>query len=355
MKQKTTVHYIEKDHIQGGNEMKKLFVTTMAVSLFCVLGVISETSAAPVTMKFSCSMPPSNFMTKQALEWAKLVEQNSGGELKVQVYDSAQLYKDPDLAKAISTGAVEGGLLASVFAGPTLVPAFRVFQMPFLFQNVDEMAKIYHSKVGDAWKATAEKKGVKLMGLMVHPSPEDQLIAAKKPIKVPADLKGMAIRVAGPDDAKVVAKWGGTPSMIPGMDVYPALQRDTLQGSIGSVMLQIELKRYEVAPYAIFLPIAGAQAYYAINKEFFDKLNPKQQKALVDASAAMEKKSKEMTMTELAGHMTELKTKMKGLYTPNAQELAQWKDGMKEMWPELVGNNQELAEALKETRAILGR
>ena len=32
-----------------------------------------------------------------------------------------------------------------------------------------------------------------------------------------------------------------------------------------------------------------------------------------------------------------------------------WKDGMKEMWPELVGNNQELADALKETRSILGR
>jgi TRAP-type C4-dicarboxylate transport system substrate-binding protein len=246
-------------------------------------------------------------------------------------------------------------LLASVYAGPTLVPAFRVFQMPFLFHNVDEMAKVYHSKVGDGWKATAEKKGVKLMGLMVHPSPEDQLIATKKPIKVPADLKGMAIRVAGPDDAKVVQKWGGTPSMIPGMDVYPALQRDTLQGSIGSVMLQIELKRYEVAPYAIFLPIAGAQAYYAINKEFFDKLNPKQQKALLDASATMEKNSKAMTMKELAGAMADLKTKMKGLYTPNAQELAQWKAGMEEMWPQLVGNNQELADALKETRALLGR
>jgi TRAP-type C4-dicarboxylate transport system substrate-binding protein len=335
--------------------MKKVFIVTMVVSLFCMVGILGQVSAAPVTMKFSCSMPKANFMTKQAIEWAQLVEQNSGGELKVQVFDSAQLYKDPDLAKAIMTGAVEGGLLASVYAGPTLIPALRVFQMPFLFHNVDEMAKIYHSKVGDGWRATAEKKGVKIMGLLVHPSPEDQLIATKKPVKVPADLKGMAIRVAGPDDAKVMAKWGGTPSMIPGMDVYPALQRDTLQGCIGSVMLQIELKRYEVAPYAIFLPIAGAQAYYGINKEFFDKLNPKQQKALIDASATMEKKSKELTMKELAGHMADLKAKMKGLYTPNAQELALWKAGMQEMWPELAAKNQELADALKETRAILGR
>jgi hypothetical protein len=60
-------------------------------------------------------------------------------------------------------------------------------------------------------------------------------------------------------------------------------------------------------------------------------------------------------MKELAENMADLKIKMKGLYTPNAQELAQWKAGMEEMWPQLVGNNQELADALKETRAILGR
>ena len=89
--------------------MKKLFVITMIVSLFCVFGIFSETSAAPVTIRFSCSMPAHNFMTKQVIEWAKLVEQNSGGDLKVQIFDSAQLYKDPDLPKAIMTGDVDGG------------------------------------------------------------------------------------------------------------------------------------------------------------------------------------------------------------------------------------------------------
>ena len=335
--------------------MKRVFAVAVIVSLFCVLGGLSQVAAAPVTMKFSCSMPPHDFMTKQAVEWAKLVEQKSGGELKVQIFDSAQLYKDPDLPKAIMTGAVDGGLLGSPFVGTTLIPALRVFQMPFLFHNVDEMAKIYHSKVGDGWRATAEKKGVKIMGLVVHPSPEDQLIATKTPVKVPADIKGMAIRVVGPDDAAYIKKRGGSPSPVPGMDVYPALQRGTLQGSIGSVMLQISLKRYEVAPYAIFLPIAGAQAYFGINKEFFDKLDPKQQKALLDASAEWEKKSKSVTMEALKVAMADLKTKMKGLYTPNAQELALWKEGVEEMWPELVGNNKELADALKETRAILGR
>ncbi|HEX2964942.1 MAG TPA: TRAP transporter substrate-binding protein [Syntrophorhabdaceae bacterium] len=335
--------------------MKKIFAVAVIVSVFFLMGLSTLASAAPVTMRFSCSFPAHNFMTKQALEWAQLVEKNSGGELKVQVFDSAQLYKDPDLPKAVMTGAVDGGLMGSLFMGTGLIPSIRVFQMPFLIQTVDDMTKIYHSKIGERWKAEAEKKGIKLMGLVVHPSPEDQLIASVKPIKVPADIKGMAIRISGPDDAAVVKKWGASPTPVPGMDVYPALQRGTLQGAIGSIANQVDGKRYEVAPYAVYLPLAGAQAYYAINKDFFDKLNPKQQKALVDASDTMEKKSKKLTFDQVAKDREVLKEKMKGLHTPTAQEMALWKEGVADMWPQLVGNNKELAETLKEARALLGR
>ena len=335
--------------------MKKRFVLLLSVLLVCGVMVLAETHAAPITIRFSSALPGHNFMTKQCVEWAKLVEQNSGGELKVQIFDSAQLYKDSELIKAIQTGAVDAGMMGSPFLGTQLLPTMRVFQMPFLFQTVDDMIKVYHSKVGDSWKNTAEKKGVKVMGLIVHPSPEDQLIAAVKAVRMPADLKGMTIRVIGPDDAAAMKKWGAAPSFIPGMDVYPALQRGTLQGAIGSVMLQVELKRYEVAPYAVFLPLAGAQAYYGMNKEVFDKLTPKQQKALLDASATMESRTKEMTMKDLAVAMEQLKKVMKDLHTPTPQEMAQWKEGVSDMWPELVGTNKELADVLKETRALLGR
>ncbi len=335
--------------------MKRRFVLAIFVLLICGLGILSQTQAAPIILRFSSSMPPHNFMTKQCMEWARLVEQNSGSELKVQIFDSAQLYKDNELIKAIQTGAVDSGMMGSPWLGTQLIPTLRVFQMPFLFNTIDDMIKVYQSKIGASWKETAEKKGVKVMGLIVHPSPEDQLIAAIKSVKVPADLRGMTIRVIGPDDAAVVKKWGAAPSFIPGMDVYPSLQRGTLQGSIGSVMLQVELKRYEVAPYAVFLPLAGAQAYYGMNKEVFDKLVPKQQKAILDANAEMEKNTKEMTMKDLAVNMEELKKKMKGLYTPTPQEMAQWKEGVADMWPQLVGDNKELADALKETRALLGR
>ena len=74
--------------------MKKRFVLLVSVLFVCGVFVLAETHAAPVTIRFSASMPGHNFMTKQCVEWGKLVDQNSGGELKVQIFDSAQLYKD---------------------------------------------------------------------------------------------------------------------------------------------------------------------------------------------------------------------------------------------------------------------
>jgi len=44
---------------------------------------------------------------------------------------------------------------------------------------------------------------------------------------------------------------------------------------------------------------------------------------------------------------------MKELHTPTPQDMAQWREGVADMWPELVGTNQELADTLKETRASL--
>jgi C4-dicarboxylate-binding protein DctP len=333
--------------------MKKLFVLALIVCLFCLGAVLTPAGAEPVTMRFSASMPASNFMTKQSIEWAQIIEKNSKGTIKVQVFDSAQLYKDPELAKAIATGAVESGIMGSPFLGPQLVPTMRVFQMPYLISTVDEMIKIYKSKIGESWKKVAASKGVMITGLCVHPSPEDQMIAAKKPIRVPADIKGMTIRVIGPDDAALMKKYGAAPSFIPGMDVYPALQRGTLDGAIGSVTLQVDLKRYEVAPYAIYLPIGGAQAYYGINKEFFDKLTKEQQKAILDAGDEMEKKTKKLTMDDNAKKLETLKPQMKELYKPTAKEFAQWKQGVEELWNELVKGNADLEQALKDTRALL--
>jgi C4-dicarboxylate-binding protein DctP len=344
------------DQTKGGILMKKRWSFGIVLYLLACIPALQTGAygAEPVSMRLSLSMPPHNFVAKQCVDWGKLVEQNSNGELKVQVYDSAQLYRDHESIKAVQTGAIESALVASPWVGTQLVPAMRIWQIPFLFHTLDETFKVEHSKVGAAMRDAAEKKGIKLLGLLTFPSPEDSIIASKKPVKVPADLKGMIVRAVSPDDAAALKHWGAGPSFVAGTEIYMALQRGTITGVSGSIMNYYELKRYEVAPYAVYVPLTAFHMYFAVNKAFFDKLSPKQQKAILDASTSVENNTKDIALKTLAVHLQEIKGKAT-LYRPTAEEALLWKQGIQELWPEMLKNNKEVADVLNEVRSLLGR
>ena len=83
--------------------------------------------AAPVTIRFSSGAPENHFLTKQYIEWAKLIEKNSKGDMKVQVYHSAQLFRDNEVIKAVQTGALESGCAFTMYVENQLVPAMKVY------------------------------------------------------------------------------------------------------------------------------------------------------------------------------------------------------------------------------------
>ena len=235
------------------------FLVALAIGLFMGGSVF----AVGTVMRVSVSTPENHFQTKQFAEWCRLIEQNSKGEIKAQLYHSAQLFRDNEVIKAIQTGGIEGGNAFAMYMENQLVPAMKVLQMPFLFDTLEEALRVLHSEIGESWKKAAEQKGVKLLGLVSFPSPDGEGLCTVKPVKVPADVKGMVLRTIGPELAAMMKKWGAGPSFLTGAEVYMALQRGTLNGAIASIPSYNERKLYEVAPYIIMLPYASVHAYLA--------------------------------------------------------------------------------------------
>ena len=315
---------------------------------------LPDSYSAPVTIRFSSGAPETHFLTRQYIEWAKLVENNSKGDLKVQVYHSAQLFRDNEVTKAVQTGALESGCAFTLYLENQLVPAIKVFQCPFLFQALDDTMKVYRSEVGTAWKATAERKGVKILGMVVMPAPEDHIILTAKPVKVPADIKGMVIRGATPEHALAIKKWGAGPSFLTGAEVYLGLQRGTINGAINSLLTYMERKLYEVSPNVTFIPLSAVHTFIVINKNFFDRLTPEQQKVVLDASTTIENNTVPFALKTFKEDLEEAKKKAK-LYYPTPAELSLWKEGMTSIWDDMAKGNEEVAAALKKVRAILNR
>ena len=310
--------------------------------------------SAPVTLRFSSGAPENHFLTKQYIEWASLIEKNSKGEIKVQVYHSAQLFRDNEVIKAVQTEALESGCGFTMYIENQLVPAMKVYMMPFLFESLDETWKVYRSELGDSWKKTAEKKGVKLLAMVVMPSPDDQIVLTTKPVKVPADLSGQVIRGASPEHALAIKKWGAGPSFLTGAEVYLGLQRNTINGAINSIATYTDRKLYEVAPYVVQLPVSAVHTFIIMNKSVFDGLTPEQQKIILEASAVIENNTLQIGKTTLKDSVEEAQKKAK-VYTPTSAEMALWKEGMPALWDEIAKDKPEVAEALKTVKGMLKR
>jgi len=305
-------------------------------------------------MRVSIATPESHFVSQSFIEWGKLIEEKTKGEIKVQVYVSAQLFRDNEVVAAVQNGSVEAGNTQSQYLENQLVPGMKVLQLPFFFKNLQEVLKVIDSPIGDEWRKTAERKGVLIVGTVSFPSPDGEGFTTTKPAKLPSDVKGMVLRTVSPELSAQIKKWGAGPSFLTGAEVYMALQRGTLQGAVANLASYVDRKWYEVSPYFIMLPYGSVNNFLAVNKAFFDRLTPTQQKAITDAGAIMSKKNYEVAMASMARDITEAKKKAH-LYTPTPAELAKWTEGSEEIWAEAARNNKDLADAMSKVRALLKR
>jgi C4-dicarboxylate-binding protein DctP len=337
--------------------MKMKSLLPFGAGLLVFIGILfcqAQAYAAPPVIRFSSGQPENHYHTRQYLEWGRLIEQNSGGQLKVQVYHSAQLYRDNEVAKAVQMGALESGAVLTMYLSNQLVPASKVFQLPFLLETLDEAMKVHRSDIGMGWKKTAEQKGMKLLAIICYPSPPDTVLLSTKPVKNIPDLKGMVIRAVSPEAAAALKKWGAGPSFLAGSETYLGLQRGTINGSVTSITNYVERKLYEVAPHAIFLPMMTVHTYVAMNKKFFDGLPANQQKAIVDASEAIEARTAQIALKALKEDTDEARRKAT-LYTPTTAEMNLWKAGMQNIWEDVAKTDKDVSDGLKKIRAMFNR
>ena len=99
---------------------------------FATALIVTPVMAFAETIRVTLQLPESHSLGVNWLDFAKIVDEKSGGELKIQLFPSAQLFKDKEVPSAVGSGAVEAGsAFIGRFAGS--VPAVDVVSIPFVF------------------------------------------------------------------------------------------------------------------------------------------------------------------------------------------------------------------------------
>ena len=246
----------------------RLAVAIVASALLAAAGAVS--AQQPIVIKFSHVVAVDTPKGKGAEYFKKLAEERTKGRVKVEVYPNSSLFKDGEEMEALQLGSVQ--MLAPSLAkfGPLGVREFEVFDLPYIFDDFADLHKVTAGPVGAALFKKLESKGI--VGLAYWDN-GFKVMSANKPIRVPADYKGLKMRIQSSkvlgDEMKAL---GSIPQVMAFSEVYQALQTGVVDGTENPPSNFYTQKMQEVQKF-LALTNHGYLGYAVIvNKKFWDGL-----------------------------------------------------------------------------------
>lgn len=245
-----------------------LLAALLSTGLF--LGGQAAQAQAPIVIKFSHVVATETPKGKGAEHFKKLAEERTQGRVKVEVYPNSTLYKDKEEMEALQLGAVH--MLAPSLAkfGPLGVKEFEVFDLPYIFDNYQDLHKVTEGPVGKSLLKRLEGKGI--LGLAYWDN-GFKVMSANKPLRNPEDFRGLKLRIQSSNvlDAQMRAL-GALPQKMAFSEVYQALQTGVVDGTENPPSNLYTQKMHEVQKH-VTLSNHGYLGYAVIvNKKFWDGL-----------------------------------------------------------------------------------
>ena len=330
--------------------MKSLLIKFLAVSVI-VLGSINFV-VAETTMRISLQLPLKSHLGQNLLLFKKEVESRSNGDIKVEIYDSAQLYKDKEVPAAVGSGSIESGV-ASLTRYVGDIPAVDLFYQPFLL-NTDQKVRKAVSK-GSSIRGPIDN-AIKDTGSTVlwwQAYGNAIMLSNGQAIKNPSDMKGKKVRVFGKTLGTFVKAAGGAPTLISGSEQYLAYQRGTVDVGMTGVSGVKSRKLFEVMDTITKTNHGVIEFIVVANTKWFNSLSTKQ-KDVIMKSAEIAEKDVRNNVAKIEQEAYDLaKSKGMKIVTPSKSDIDAFKAASKPVYDDYKKNAGSLGVQLLDAASKL--
>jgi TRAP-type transport system periplasmic protein len=248
--------------------LARVFVAALAAALF------SGAAAGAQELRLSTFVPSVHVIYREILvPWAAEVEKETKGQVKVTLYPSMQLGgKPPELFRQAVDGVVDLVFTLPGYTSPAF-PRVGIIELPGLkrdgFAATDMMWDLLDPYL------LPEFQGTKVIALW---GAEDAglMTRTNKAYRSMDDLKGLRIRAPSAAQAKQIQFMGAVPIAAPITEVYPGLERGTMDGAMVPFTTILDFRLGEVARgFTISGPIFGRSVFLiAMNQKKYDSLSP---------------------------------------------------------------------------------
>lgn len=281
--------------------MKKSLSLSIAIATALTLSACSNSNnatqannaSAPasgekIVLRLSHFWPATSTAHKELFEpWAKDIETQSGGRLKVELYPSAGLAKPDVTHEAVVKGTIDIGSQAQGYTNGRF-PLSQIAELPGLSTSAEQISCTLQTLVENG---TIAKEYDDAKVLFMYGTAPGFLHTKEKVISTPADLKGMRIRHPSAVAAGILETLGATPTGMPAGEIYTSLERGVIDGLSLSWEPVRSFRIDEITKSHTVVPYYSSGVMITMNKAKYESLPPDLKKVIDDNSGvAMSKK-----------------------------------------------------------------
>jgi tripartite ATP-independent transporter DctP family solute receptor len=243
--------------------------------------LLAAPAHAQLEIKLGHVGEPGSLFQISADEYAKRANAKLAGKARVVVFGSSQLGSDKEMIQKLKLGTLDMALPSTVMNSE--VDLFAVFDMPYLVKDRAHMGRIEKELFWPKLAPEADKKG--LLVLAVWENGYRQITNSKRPIKVPADLKGIKLRVPeGKWRVKMFQAYGANPSPMKFSELFTALQTGVMDGQENPFTQIYSAKLQEVQKFLSLSNHVYTPAYLVVGKSHWNSLPADVRKVLEDTA-----------------------------------------------------------------------
>ena len=264
--------------------MRNLIKSAVAAAALSLIG--GAVSAQEYTFKLHHLLSAKAPAHTRMLEpWAKQVEENSAGKVKIEIYPAMSLGgRPPELVQQARDGVVDIVWTVNGYT-PGLFPRTEVFELPGVYLNDIKAANLAMYDMFES-DLRQEYKGLEVMWLHVHAG--QAIMAVDEPLRSPADFAGKKIRIPTRTGGWVIEALGASPLAMPVPEVPSALSKKVVDATLLPWEIIPPLKLQNQVNYFIEganeTRLGTTTFQVSMNKARWDGLPADIQKAFRDAS-----------------------------------------------------------------------
>ncbi len=258
---------------------------TLAAGLLSAF--VMTPALAEQTLKLAYALSKNSHYGVAADAFEKSIGESSKGQFKVQQFPNSALGGEREVIEGLQLGTIDAAVVST---GATLnfVPETGVIDIPFLFRDLDHARKVLDGPIGQKLLADFPDKG--LIALAWGEQGFRHLTNNVRPVKTPADLKGLKIRTTeNPIHISAFRKIGMLPTPMAWPEVATALQQGTIDGQENPMSVIVSAKLSQMQKYLSLTAHVYGPALVLMSPSVYEGLSDEDKAKFKEAGLAAAK------------------------------------------------------------------